>query len=438
MQPGFSVAPNQLSARLARQAILAGQLRSVELVEACLARIAIRDGVVGAWCYLDGADALRQAREADQRQCSGTALGVLHGLPIGIKDVFDTFDMPSEYGSASLAGRRPGRDADAVELLRGAGAIILGKTTTTEFGVYADTSCRNPLDLDRSPGVSSAGSAAAVADRMVPLALGTQHTASTLLPASFCGVCGFKPSFAFTSMRGSNVLVPRLANIGFLARDVDDLALFASAFAPQFDVPVPVHPPRRLAWVQGPACTQVSVAAKSALAILLHKLPMPVDRLELPAEFDRAFEVTHGLLSAHLADRFGNMPSPIQDRYCAPLREAMAIGSSLDAATRIGLDAEADRLVTAADGLFASCDAFITLAALGEAGLRSAGPGSGAMTVPWSLAGLPSVSLPLLQGEHGLPIGVQLVGPRGHDAGLLSIAAWLTDVAAREAEAARP
>jgi Asp-tRNA(Asn)/Glu-tRNA(Gln) amidotransferase A subunit family amidase len=436
MQPGCNFEPNHLPAQLALRAIRAGQLSSVDLVEACLARIAARERAIGAWCFLDRDDALEQARQADQRQRSGAALGALHGVPIGIKDVFDTRDMPSEYGSASLAGRRPALDADAVALLRNAGAIVLGKTKTTEFGMYADTSCCNPHDLDRSPGVSSAGSAAAVADHMVPLALGTQHTASTLLPASFCGVCGFKPSFAFTSMGGSNVLVPRLANIGLLARNVDDLALFASVFAPQFNLPVPVQPPRRLAWVRGPAWTQVSADARSALGGLLRNLPMPVDLLELPGEFDRAFEVAHGLLSAHLAHRFGKLPRSIQDRYCAPLRDAIAAGSSLDAAAYIGLCAEADRVVAAADDLFASCDAFITLAALGQATLRSAGPGSGAMTIPWSLAGLPTVSLPLLTGENGLPIGVQLVGPRGHDAGLLSIAAWLTGVAVPEPAAA--
>src|SRR5262249_43564346 len=155
------------------------------------------------------------------RQRSGAAIGPLHGLPVGIKDVFDTAGTPSEYGSASLHGRRPEQDADAVTTLRAAGAGIMGKTGTAEVGMDAPPPCRNPNDPDRSAGVSSAGSAAAVADCMVPLALGTQHTASTLLPASFCGAFGYKPSAGFTSMRGSNILVPRLANIGFLGRSAE-------------------------------------------------------------------------------------------------------------------------------------------------------------------------------------------------------------------------
>src|SRR6201999_1714405 len=170
-----------------------------DLVEACLLRIAERDDSVGAWSYLDRDLALQKAREADEWQRAGAPLCPLHGLPIGIKDVFDTADMPSEYSTPSLRGRRPDEDAEAVNRLREAGALVIGKTVTSEFGMYAATSCRNPYDPARSSGVSSAGSAAAVADFMVPLALGTQHPASTLLPASFCGAFGFKPTSGVTS-----------------------------------------------------------------------------------------------------------------------------------------------------------------------------------------------------------------------------------------------
>ncbi|MGT2503674.1 amidase family protein [Bradyrhizobium guangxiense] len=233
--------------------------------------------MVGAWSFLDADYARQQAVQADERQRAGALLGPLHGVPIGVKDVFDTCDMPSEYGSASLQGRRPAFDADAVATLRAAGAVIMGKTVTTEFGMYADTSCRNPRDLERSPGVSSAGSAAAVADEMVPLALGTQHTASTLLPASCCGVYGFKPTFGFTSMRGSNILVPRLVNIGFLAREIEDIALFASVFSDDIRPSTPPLQPRRLAWLRGPGWGGVAADAKSALAAWLTTLPLAVD-----------------------------------------------------------------------------------------------------------------------------------------------------------------
>lgn len=420
--------PNSLPAHVAVAGIKCGRLSSFDLTRSCLDRIEARDASVGAWCHLDRDDALAQARLADERRRAGADLGPLHGLPVGIKDVFDTCDMPSEYGSPSLKGRRPATDADAVGLLRAAGAVIIGKTVTSEFGMYALPSCRNPHDAGRSPGVSSAGSAAAVADEMVPLALGTQHTASTLLPASFCGVFGFKPSFGFTSMHGSNILVPRLANIGFLARDLDDIALFASAFAQGYGAPVQRLRPQRLGFVRGPGWNRVSADAGAGLDALLRNLPVAVDELVLPAEFDRAIAVTHGLLSAHLAYRFGRMPERTQESYCAPLRAAIAAGFALDAASYLDLDAEADRLTRTACDLFASCDALITLSAHGEATLISDGPGSGELTIPWSLAGLPTLSLPLLKGDHSLPIGVQLVGPPGEDIKLLRTAAWLTSI----------
>jgi Asp-tRNA(Asn)/Glu-tRNA(Gln) amidotransferase A subunit family amidase len=424
---------NHLSAVEAARAIREGELRSVDLVEACLSQIARRESVVGAWCWLDRDVALQRAGEADARLQSGGLIGPLHGLPIGIKDVFDTADMPSEYGSASLRGRRPGQDADAVAALRGAGGIIIGKTVTSEFGMYVATSCRNPHDVSRSAGVSSAGSAAAVADFMVPLALGTQHTASTLLPASFCGAFGFKPTSGFTSMRGSNILAPQLANIGFLARSVEDLALFVSVFSCA-QVASPCKPPR-LGWVRGPAWSKVAADADAAFAAFRNELPICLDEVELPSEFEKTEEITSALLGAHMAYRFGSLPEAAQEGYCAPLRDLVAAGRKLDARCDCQFQSAANHLAAAADRLFAGYDALMTLSALGEATLAS-DPGSGAMCMPWSLAGLPTVSLPLLRGAHGLPIGVQLVGRRGQDADLLSIAAWLSSAGlAKQTEA---
>ncbi len=222
--------PGLMSAGALADRLKNGELSAAELMEACLDRIAARDPEVGAWAFIDFENARAQARRADEHRATGRPLEPLHGLPVGVKDVFDTADMPSEYGSETLRGRRPDVDAAAVSVLRKAGAIIVGKTTTSEFGMYHPSVARNPRDLSRSPGVSSAGSAAAVVDQMVPLALGTQHTASTTLPASFCGAFAFKPSFGFTSMAGSNVLVPRLAHLGLFATSVSDLSLFAGAF----------------------------------------------------------------------------------------------------------------------------------------------------------------------------------------------------------------
>ena len=425
---------NELSARTIVSAIRDRRLTAISVMEACLERIAVREPQVKAWSFLDADLARERARLADKWQAAGYPIGRLHGLPVGVKDVFDTSDMPSEYGSGSLHGRRPTEDADAVSMLHGAGALIVGKTTTSEFGMYHPSPTHNPLDLSRSPGVSSAGSAAAVVDHMVPLALGTQHTASTTLPASFCGAFAFKPSLGFTSMRGSNVLVPRMAHVGLLARSVDDLTLFAGAFDRRLaEVDALRHPPR-LGLVRGPGCDLVSPDARQALDRLVAGLPAAVVMVDLPREFDTALEVVLGLLNAHLAHRFGTLPEETFRSFCPPLQEGIVAGRALSAANYLELEAMADRLTALAASLFHDHDALITLSAPGEATRLEEGPGSGAMSMPWSLCGLPTVSMPLLRGMNGMPIGVQLVGRPGGDRNLLSVAAWLADAATLNVE----
>jgi Asp-tRNA(Asn)/Glu-tRNA(Gln) amidotransferase A subunit family amidase len=401
-----------------------GRISAVDLMTACLDRIAAREADVRAWPFLDPERALELARLADRQLRMGLPPGPLHGLPVGVKDVFDTSDMPSEYGSETLRGRRPATDADAVTLLRGAGAIIIGKTATSEFGMYHPSPTRNPHDLSRSPGVSSAGSAAAVVDDMVPLALGTQHTASTTLPASFCGAFAFKPSYGFTSMKGSNILVPRLAHLGLLARSVADLRLFASAFdASLVDIPF-VAPAPRFGLVKGPGWATIDAGVRGAFDAFIGAVQAEIMPLELPSEFDQATQVTFGLLNAHLAYRFRPAPDEILRRYCRPLQDGIAAGQTISAADYLAMNARADRLVESASLLFTRHDALITLSAPSEATRLEEGPGSGVMSTPWSLCGLPTVSLPLLKGPHGLPIGIQLIGRHGRDSEMLRIAGW--------------
>jgi Asp-tRNA(Asn)/Glu-tRNA(Gln) amidotransferase A subunit family amidase len=420
-------APNGMAARNLAAALRDGRISSSDLMDACLDRIATREPEVKAWAFLDTEQARESAKMADARHASGLPLGPLHGLPVGVKDVFDTADMPSEYGSETLRGRQPSVDADAISILRSAGAIVIGKTATSEFGMYHPSPTRNPLDLLRSPGVSSSGSAAAVVDQMVPLGLGTQHTASTTLPASFCGAFAFKPSLGFTSMAGTNILVPRLAHVGLLARSTSDLCLFASAFDPALADVLPAVRPPRLGFVRGPAWAMADSDACAAFEALLEALPTTV-AVDLPGEFDDALDITIGLLNAHLAYRFGSAPDETMRRYCRPLQEGIEAGRSIDTARYLALDALADRLVERACSLFNEFDALITLSAPGEATRLEEGPGSGAMSMPWSLCGLPTVSLPLLTGDRGLPIGVQLIGPHGRDADLLRISGWLEAV----------
>jgi Asp-tRNA(Asn)/Glu-tRNA(Gln) amidotransferase A subunit family amidase len=422
---------NHMSACALAAKLRTAQISAVDLMTACLDRIAAREADVKAWAFFDPERALELARLADRQLATGLPPGPLHGLPIGVKDVFDTSDLPSEYGSETLRGRRPGTDAAAVTLLRRAGAIVIGKTATSEFGMYHPSPTRNPHDLSRSPGVSSAGSAAAVADDMVPLALGTQHTASTTLPASFCGAFAFKPSHGFTSMKGSNILVPRLAHVGLLARSTADLCLFAGAFDARLaDIPLDAPAPR-LGLVKGPAWTTIEAGVRAAFDAFVETVPAEIMWLDLPGEFDQATDVAFGLLNAHLAHRFGSAPDDILCRYCRPLQDGIAAGRTVSAADYLALDEIADRLAERAPLLFSGHDALITLSAPSEATRLEDGPGSGVMSTPWSLCGLPTVSLPLLKGPHGLPVGIQLIGRHGHDSQLLRIAGWLESTAFR-------
>src|SRR5512144_3306634 len=215
----------RLSGAEAAGLVRAGRVSSEELVEACLERIREMEPRVEAWIFLDPEYALAQARASDEWRRSGRPTGGLHGVPVGLKDIIDTADMPTENGSVLHAGRTPSRDAAVTELLRGAGAIIMGKTVTTEFATRTPGKTRNPHDPAHTPGGSSSGSAAAVAAGMVPLALGSQTTGSTIRPASFCGVVGMKPTHGLAPTDGASPFAPSLDTVGIFVRDPADLAL---------------------------------------------------------------------------------------------------------------------------------------------------------------------------------------------------------------------
>src|SRR5256712_13836431 len=222
---------NWLSAVEGARMIRDGVITSVELVQACLARVREVDGQIQAWAFLDPEHALAQARAADEYRMSGQPTGALHGVPVGIKDIIDTADMPTENGSVLHAGRTPSRDASVVSLLRAAGAIVMGKTVTTEFATRTPGKTRNPHNPAHTPGGSSSGSAAAVAAGMVPLALGSQTTGSTIRPASYCGVFGFKPTHGLIPRHGMLQLSRTLDHVGLFARTIEDVALLLEQLA---------------------------------------------------------------------------------------------------------------------------------------------------------------------------------------------------------------
>jgi len=452
--------PAQLNATAAAEAIRSGDLTSEELVQACLNRVDEVDQAVAAWAFLDPDHALDQARKADQVRQEGGAMGPLHGLPIGVKDNFDTFDMPTEYGTVLYAGHRPVSDAAAVSLLRAAGGVIMGKTVTTELAVYSPGKTHNPHDPERTPGGSSSGSAAAVASYMVPLAIGTQTNGSIIRPASYCGVYGFKPSHGLISRHRVLTQSRPLDHVGVFARSVEDIALIAEQLMaydendqdtrprarPKLAEVVGQEPPLvpRLAFVKTPVWDQVEADTKNAFVELIeHVKEMAAaqdeDRLgqgaeeviaevELPEIFEKAHEWHRAVMEADLARNFAREYRTGKKQLSSALQHMIERGESVRAIDyNRAIDGRA-ALNNVLGAIFDEYDAILTPAARGEAPVGLESTGSPLFCTIWTLCGTPAISLPLLRGMSGLPIGVQLVGAKGDDARLLRTARWLTRI----------
>jgi Asp-tRNA(Asn)/Glu-tRNA(Gln) amidotransferase A subunit family amidase len=403
-----------LSATEASRLIAARELSSEELVSACLERIAEREPVVRAWAHLDPDAAITQARERDGQERRGP----LHGLPVGVKDVIDTADMPTAYGSPIYAGQRPARDADCVAWLRGAGAVVLGKTVTTEFATYAPPATVNPLDPARTPGGSSSGSAAAVADGMVALALGTQTAGSVIRPASFCGIAGFKPAHGWRSTAGIKRLSERLDTLGLLARSVADTALLGG-----WAVPPPREP--RLAFARTPWWDRLEPAGRDALEQAAARLGAA--EIELPPEFAGLAPAQETVMAFDVARNLEPEWREHRDELSDALRDYVERARAVEPADAEAAVALSDRGRAALPGVLAGFDALLVPGAFGEAPLRTEGhTGDPLLCRAWTLLGVPAISVPGMVGPAGMPIGVQLVGV--DEAALLGAAAWVEGV----------
>ncbi len=431
-----------LSASDAARLITNGVISSEQLVEACLARVRETDAEVQAWAFLDPDHALQQARAADEWRLGGRPTGPLHGVPVGIKDIIDTADMPTENGSVLHAGRTPSRDATVVASLRAAGAVIMGKTVTTEFATRAPGKTRNPHNPAHTPGGSSSGSAAAVAAGMVPLALGSQTGGSTIRPASYCGVYGFKPTHGLIPRHGMFRLSRTLDHVGLFARTIEDVALLAEplvthderdpdsrprARIPYREVAVEEPPlPPMFAFVRTPRWAQVDDDAKEAFAELTDLLGERVELLELSDAAEEAFEWHRLIMEAEMAANLGREWDTGRDRLSASLRARLLSGRSVRALDYLRALARVPELNDSFDELFAQrYDAILTPTAAGTAPPGLDSTGDPAFCTLWTLCGMPALSVPLMQGANGLPLGVQLVGPRHGDARLLRTARWL-------------
>ena len=415
--------PLSLSARTAAQQIAAGRLTAEELVSACLDRIAAREAVVGAWHYLDREAALVAARARDR----GPPLGPLHGLPVAVKDLIDTVDMPTGYGSPIYEGHRPAADAACVALARDAGAIVLGKTVTTEFACFTPGKTANPHNPAHTPGGSSSGSAAAVADRMAPLAFGTQTAGSILRPASFCGVVGYKPSLGTIPRAGVKALADSLDTVGVMARSVDDAAFFAGIVAGRpalREVAAPTAPPR-YGFYKTPMWEEAEPSTAAALdrtrAALL-RAGVRVAEIAVPPEHRGLTAAQDAVMGFELAQNLAYERLQCSAQLSPPLAQMLDAGMAVGAEAYDAARAEAAVARSRLDEFFGPCDAILTPAAPGEAPAGLGYTGNPVFNRMWTLLGVPCLTLPAGTGDKGLPTGVQLVGRAGDDARLLAAA----------------
>lgn len=413
---------HRLSATECVEEIRSGRLSSVDLVNDCLRRIAIREPVIGAWAHLDAVFARAQARAADAARAAGMPLGPLHGVPVGIKDIIDTQDLPTEHGTPAFAGRRPSHDAEVVRRLKAAGAVILGKTVTTELAFYGPGKTRNPADPSRTPGGSSSGSAAAVADFHVPLALGSQTAGSILRPASYCDVMGFKPTFGLVPLDRVIAQSPPLDTLGGYARSAADLALLTAVLSgTPCALPDTPDRPLRLVFIKTPAWPQGDQVMRDSLESLALANTDVVDELGMPGSFNDTGGLQRAVQFHDIAKNYG----PIVDEHAAvmspTLKEVIAEGRTVSEAEYQAAIARREPLTQSLDHIFAEYDAILTPAAQGVAPEGLSATGSPMFNFIWTYLGLPAISIPLLN-VGGLPLGVQFVGPRGADARLLAVA----------------
>jgi Asp-tRNA(Asn)/Glu-tRNA(Gln) amidotransferase A subunit family amidase len=417
---------NELSAAEIAQKIAAGETTCEAVVRDCVARITARDDVVKAWVNFDQELALSQARALDRGPCRGP----LHGVPIGVKDIIDTFDMPTELGSPIYRGHRPPADAACVALLRRAGAVILGKTATCEFAGMAPAETTNPHNCAHTPGGSSSGSAAAVADHMVPAALGTQTGGSVLRPSSYCGIFGYKPTYNSFNKAGVKPAAESIDTIGWLAGSIEDIELLSAVLRMQAP-----EPPREFGSAPrvGLCRTELwdtvlseSKAAVEGAAAALVKAGATVREIKLPDAFTGLRTVARETINfyeraacmAYEWDHHREKLSPQMRRYVENGQKT----SRQDYVAGCRRVEECRALLPC---VFAELDILLVPCVQGEAPKGLASTGDGSLQAIWTALHTPTITLPTHRGPNNLPVGIQLAAPRYEDDRLLACARWI-------------
>jgi amidase len=416
---------NDLTATEIVAAVASRSTTCEAVVRACLERIDTRESEVHAWQHLEPEQVLAQARAVDSTGRRGPLLGV----PFGAKDIIDTCDMPTEYGSPIHKGNRPRSDAACIALSRRAGGILLGKTVTTEFANRYPGKTRNPLDPTRTPGGSSSGSAAAVGDHHVPLALGTQTSGSTLRPASFCGVFGFRPTHGDVRCTGVKEAAGSLDTVGPLARSIEDIALFRDVLLGIDPQPLPEYGPPRIGFCRTHLWTKLEPYTQQHLETAARQLAAAgakVRELTLPTYFERIEDAHRWVSSFEFARNFAWEIDNHWEGISLQLRNGrIKDGLSCTYERYIEARTFAESARVAVGEIFADCDVVLTATAVGEATPGLSNTGDASLCTLWTTLHVPALTIPVFKGPNGLPVGAQLIAKRNEDRKLLAAARWI-------------
>ena len=430
----------ELTAVEAAAKIRSGEISSRDLIDACIQRIESLEDKIEAWEFFDPDYARRQADEADTLLKQGQGTGLLHGVPVGIKDIIDTADMPTENGSPIFAGRCPENDAALVAGLRQAGAVIMGKTVTTELAVFSPGKTRNPHNPAHTPGGSSSGSAAGVAAHMIPLSVGTQTGGSIIRPAAFCGIYGLKPTFGLVPRTGVLCQSTGLDTVGPMARSIEDIALLLDHIAfydsgdadsiirskPNYLQFVQSEEPDRpkLAFVKTPAWEFAESRAVAAIEDYCARLGSACTMVELPDEFANILDLHRNVHMADIATHYGPLREQHEEGLSSLLSERIVEGQSIRATDYIHARLQRDVLNRALEPLFEEYDALMALSATGPAPKGLESTGNPIFNGLWTYLGVPALNIPHLQVD-GMPMGFQIIGRQFDDARILRIGKWL-------------
>ena len=425
----------KLSATKAFEMMKKGELSSEKYVSNFLEHIEKREPTVGAWNYLEPEMAIQQAKEADKRWKSNKA-GKLNGLPIGIKDIIDTKDMPTENGSKICENRKPNEDAHLVKLLRDAGAVIMGKCVTTEFALSGPGKTKNPHDLECTPGGSSSGSAAAVCDNMVPLSIGSQTGGSVLRPASFTGILGFKPTFGTISRSGMSPISQRLDHPGIYANTIEDIDLVASVLLSYDHNDLDminnyeyktnnINPSPKFAFIKGPVWDYGDQDMQEGIVDFVKNAPLDIVDVELDSIFSKAAKsheiIMNGSIATSLYKYYENEKEKLHPFTVARIEA----GIPVSARDYIEAIENAKLMEKSLKQVFKDYDAIITPAAPGQAPRDLMNTGNAIFNGYWTMMGIPAINLPLLNGKNNLPIGVQIITAWENDLDLLKISEFI-------------